>query len=81
MNFTGITVDDESQTVNKVCTPCTKVLNEGNEGEQAKAVTLHIWTKVHPQPSSDNFMDPLNVLKLSKRLVTCTECGSISLTS
>ena len=85
MNFDNVFIDTEMNVVKKTCPVCTKALNENNEGEQAKAVTDHLWTKARPSPTLENQPNDessiLNQLKLSKRLVMCTECGNLSLTN
>ena len=85
MKFENVFVDTEMAVVKKRCVTCTKVINQGNEGEQAVAVTDHLWTKVRPSPTfteqPNDEVEAIELLKLSKRLVMCTECGSLSLTN
>ncbi len=85
MKFENVFVDTEMSTIKKRCTTCTKILNENNEGEQVVVVTDHLWTKVRPSPTLEsqpgNETDAIELLKLSKRLVMCTECGTLSLTN
>lgn len=42
---------------------------------ECKAVTVHEWIKVTPVPVLTT--DPMELLKLTKRLTLCTQCGLI----
>ncbi len=44
------------------------------------AVTTHLWIKV-PIYDLDGTTEPLELLKLTKRLTMCTQCGKQSLTN
>lgn len=42
-----------------------------------KEMTHHIYTKI--EPLSDEPADPMEMLKLIKRLTLCTKCGTLRL--
>ena len=44
-----------------------------------KALTPHEYIKVQPEYIGAEVFDPMNLLKLTKRLVLCTNCGNLRL--
>jgi hypothetical protein len=57
---------DEVQSSSVKCTVC-------------KGSTTHHWVKVQPWPQVE--VDPMELLKLTKRFLMCTQCGTFRLTN
>lgn len=58
-------IDPEPKELNSKCTQC-------------EMVTVHHWVKVNPY--NPNFVgDPLETLAMVRRIILCTNCGSMSL--
>lgn len=53
----------ESQPASVKCTKC-------------ETVTPHEWIKITPA-MGDVMIDPMELLKLTKRLTLCTQCGTL----
>jgi hypothetical protein len=46
---------------------------------EEKVPTEHLYIKVQPQ--FDGAVDPMDLLKITKRLMICTSCGNLRLTN
>jgi hypothetical protein len=57
--------------------PLEEVESFSTKCPNEKKVTEHEYTKV--MPVADHDEDPMTLLKLTKRLVLCTECGTLRL--
>lgn len=57
-----VPVNDGSQFASVKCSEC-------------KSVTPHEWVKISPR--STFAVDPMEILKLTKRLTLCTICGTL----
>lgn len=57
---------DHPNEVNMKCTNCN-------------CSTIHTWTKITPSPINSNEMTMEEMLRLTRRLIMCQTCGTLSL--
>lgn len=72
--------NEERRPHSTKCNVCTEKDHELNKGKEPKGVvvTEHefiVLTPVEDEPTTD----PMELLKLAKRLVICTQCGTFRL--
>lgn len=62
---------DEVQPPTSSSIKCTK----------CEKITDHEWVKIQPHVEDLNSIEPMDLLKMTKRLSICTTCGTMRLTN